>query len=209
VAALLALSTSATFALIYEVTAFDQAPGTAGIALEHWPAGSALRRHRDKAELLVFTHPLCSCTNATIAELARFKAQLKGTQTPEITFVVYRPERNGNWEGKSLISKMADLPDAHLVWDDHGREAERFGAATSGDIFLYNASGDLVFHGGITGSRGHEGDNYGLDGLLAAMESGKRRTSPVFGCGLRSWDGPVAFDAGRMQSAPRGTGRFM
>jgi|SRR6185312_8725067 len=210
VAALVAFSVSATFALLYGVTAFNESPGGAGIAAQHWPAASALARHGNEAELLVFTHPLCSCTNATIAELARFQQRLQGIKAPAMTFVVYRPKESRGWEGKSLLSKMAELPGARLFWDDGGREADRFGAVTSGDVFLYNPSGELVFHGGVTASRGHEGDNYGLDGLLTAMQSGKRRTSPVFGCGLTSWEGPVEFNAaGKIGITPRGPGRPM
>jgi hypothetical protein len=73
--------------------------------------------------------------------------------------------------------------------DDGGVEARRFGVKTSGTVLLYSALGRLLFHGGITGSRGHEGDNYGITRLAAALRGGAGDTavpvvSRVFGCAL-------------------------
>lgn len=217
-AALTAFSASATLALLYGVTSFDQTPGKSAQAPAHWPSRSALVHHQDQATLLVFTHPLCSCTNATIAELARFEERLQPAERPAITFAVYRPLGSAGWEGKSLRSKIAVLPGAKIVEDNGGREAKRFGAATSGDVLLYSAGGNLLFHGAVTGSRGHEGDNDGLDGLLAAAKSlgasASSRTSPVFGCALGAqpgaWDAPIESDGnGHMRVAPARPGRVL
>ncbi len=71
--------------------------------------------------------------------------------------------------------------------DIQGREALRFGAATSGQTLLYDASGRLLFSGGITPARGHAGDNDGSDALLELLSggSGRHHQTPVFGCSLR------------------------
>jgi hypothetical protein len=76
-----------------------------------------------------------------------------------------------------------------MVRDRGGVEAKRFGARTSGEVLLYSAVGRLLFFGGITGSRGHEGDNYGLTSLASFLtatpsESAVTAGSPVFGCAL-------------------------
>jgi hypothetical protein len=78
------------------------------------------------------------------------------------------------------------LPHARVHWDDGGKEAMRFGAATSGYVVLFNTGGSLLFRGGVTASRGHEGDNAGFDSLLVSLRSGvpARASSRVFGCGL-------------------------
>ena len=39
---------------------------------------------------------------------------------------------------------------------------QRFGAETSGQTLLYDRDGRLLFSGGTTGSRGHDGDNAGF-----------------------------------------------
>jgi hypothetical protein len=51
---------------------------------------------------------------------------------------------------------------------------------------LYGIDGRLLFAGGITSSRGHQGDNAGLDRVLSLVRGGKaeRSESSVFGCGL-------------------------
>jgi hypothetical protein len=71
--------------------------------------------------------------------------------------------------------------------DDGGVEAKRFGASTSGETMLYDESGDIQFHGGITGARGHEGDNAGRRRVLELLRKGRkgrpdRNESPTFGC---------------------------
>jgi hypothetical protein len=47
----------------------------------------------------------------------------------------------------------------------------------------------LIFSGGITGSRGHAGDNDGEQALLEALThgGGARATASVFGCPLFAW----------------------
>jgi hypothetical protein len=58
--------------------------------------------------------------------------------------------------------------------------------ATSGQAFLYDAWGHLLFSGGITAARGHIGDNMGRRSV-ASLVSGKPSaltSTPVFGCPL-------------------------
>ena len=70
--------------------------------------------------------------------------------------------------------------------DDEGTEANRFHAATSGQTLLYDAAGSLLFSGGITGSRGHSGDNAGQTAIVSLVNSGAPRLTEtsVFGCPL-------------------------
>ncbi len=73
-----------------------------------------------------------------------------------------------------------------VVRDDDGVEARSFGAATSGQTFLYDKRGALLFSGGITGARAHQGDNAGRQSVVALLNSGPRAHSAtsVFGCPL-------------------------
>jgi hypothetical protein len=91
-----------------------------------------------------------------------------------------------DWEKSSLWRSAAAIPHVTVVRDDHGLEASRFGAATSGQTLLYSANGLLLFSGGITGSRGHAGDNAGRAAILALLhrEALARSSSFVFGCPL-------------------------
>jgi hypothetical protein len=168
---------------------FDSTAGAAGAVPAGWPRASVIARHANRPELVLFVHPYCSCTFATIDELEQLQTR-KGGMAPEVDILFYRP-RNSKWAPNSLWKKAQSLPGARVHWDDDGREARRFGALTSGYTLLYSASGELLFHGGVTGSRGHAGDNFGLDRLAGALASGKSvpGKSLVFGCAL---GGPAA-----------------
>jgi hypothetical protein len=90
------------------------------------------------------------------------------------------------WEKSDLWTSATDIPGVSVTTDDNGVEARRFGSVTSGQVALYNAEGQLLFTGGITGSRGHFGDNDGRTAILSLLA--KRKTAktetPVFGCPL-------------------------
>ena len=75
---------------------------------------------------------------------------------------------------------------ADLTFDDICRKAKSFGAFTSGQALLYSKDGHLLFTGGITESRGHEGSNEGADAIETFVNHGRLPTSetPVFGCAL-------------------------
>ena len=90
------------------------------------------------------------------------------------------------WTDTNLWHRAATLPDAVVMRDDNGSKARRLGAETSGQIVLYDAHGSLLFSGGITGSRGHAGDNPGRAAVVSFLnyQSADRRTTSVFGCPL-------------------------
>jgi hypothetical protein len=90
------------------------------------------------------------------------------------------------WERTSLWQTVSTLDDVTAVADDGGREAERFGALTSGQTYLFDPQGQLLFRGGITPSRGHQGDNVGSQRIAALVhgETPSRSLSEVFGCAL-------------------------
>ncbi|HLK57286.1 MAG TPA: hypothetical protein VKU00_12010, partial [Chthonomonadaceae bacterium] len=82
----------------------------------------------------------------------------------------------------------ASLPGVTALPDEEGREAQSFHAATSGYTLLYDGNGRLLYRGGITSARGHEGANAGQETLLALLQ-GQQPTHtqfPVFGCSLRN-----------------------
>jgi len=190
VAAVLGFSAFSTLLGMRALITFEQTAGSVGAAPLRWPASSAVKRFKGHPEILVFVHPFCSCTDATMAELAQLSVRKKpGAITPAITVLFYRPRGSG-WVPNGLWRTAQSFENAHVVWDDDGREANKFGARTSGYALLYNAEGNLLFRGGVTGSRGHRGDNDGLDELAASLDSQRpaRAASRVFGCALGSSD---------------------
>lgn len=91
-----------------------------------------------------------------------------------------------DWEKTDLWQSAAQIPGVRVVKDVGGIEAGMFNAATSGQTVLYNTQGQLLFSGGITGSRGHFGDNAGQGAIIAIVNSQipKLTETAVFGCAL-------------------------
>jgi hypothetical protein len=164
---------------------YKAAPGEAAQPEPVWPAGVGLTRSPDKATLIMFAHPNCPCTKASVAELARLMAQVGDRVVAHVAFT--RPAGVGaDWAETDLWDAARRIPGVTVGWDDEGLQAKRFDASTSGQVVLYDAGGKRLFAGGITGSRGHEGDNLGRSRIVALLTEGTvdAPESPVFGCAL-------------------------
>jgi hypothetical protein len=184
--ALAAASVVATLFGLSFLMGFDQTPGARAGAPVRWPASSAVQRAGGRPALLVFAHPFCGCTEATLGELAKITARrARKSPRPAITILLTRPKGSA-WQRSPLWDDARRLIGANVVWDEDGREARLFQVLTSGEVLLYGPGGELLFEGGVTGSRGHAGDNYGAAGLAAALDSGlpAKTAHPVFGCAL-------------------------
>lgn len=120
-----------------------------------WPVSARVPKGAGRPTLLLFAHPRCACTRATMRELDRLLARAK--DKPDVT-VVLAP--GGEPPGSVAGAR---------VFRDDGTEAARFGAKTSGQVLVYGRDGRLLFNGGITPSRGHEGDSRGADLALRAL----------------------------------------
>jgi hypothetical protein len=169
----------------YRIWQYATTPGSQGVHPARWPRASQLRRSGLRDTLLIFVHPGCPCSRASLAELTRFRS-ITGDSV-EIFIVFLLPDlTTAEWERTDTWTAATRVPHAELLTDTMGTEAARFGAETSGQVLLYNAEGDLTFAGGITGSRGHEGDNPALREVLALVDSHppRLRQSSVYGCPL-------------------------
>lgn len=111
--------------------------------------------------------------------------------------VFFQPEEAGeDWAQTDTWQKAAGIPGVTVQTDIEGREAWTFGATTSGQVVLYDAQGRLCFSGGITGARGHSGDNEGrtVIGSLLRQEKTGFAATQVFGCPILDAEltGPTA-----------------
>jgi hypothetical protein len=135
----------------------------------------------------MLAHPQCSCTRASLAELAETLA--RAADRPQTYVLFLKPEGfSDDWAASDLWRIASALPDVTVVRDDAGIEARRFGVSTSGQMLLYDAAGTLRFAGGITGARAHQGDNDGRRSIVALLngQTPARRNTNVFGCPLFS-----------------------
>ena len=159
--------------------------GVSAAAPEEWPAGSRIERGANRATLLMFAHPQCPCTRASIGELASVIARCQGRVEAYVVFL--KPAGFGDeWVESDLWGSAASIPGVRVIADTDGIEARRFSAATSGQTVLYDEDGRLLFSGGITGARGHAGDNPGRSTVVSLLTAGgaEQARSPVFGCSL-------------------------
>jgi hypothetical protein len=166
------------------VWAYENKPGPGATPPTQWPQQTTLVSASDRPTLIFFAHPQCTCTFASLDELAEVLA--RAPQHPKTYVLFLRPtEVNAAWAKTDLWRRAAALPDVTVLRDDDGAEAKRFGVETSGQTLLYTA-GALTFSGGITGSRGHAGANAGEASLVALLTHGRaeRRETSVFGCPL-------------------------
>jgi hypothetical protein len=105
----------------------------------------------------------------------------------EATVVFYRPDLSKiPWRDTALCRGSKMIPGVAIRADLDGNETKCFRAATSGQVVMYDGNGTLEFDGGITGSRGHEGDNDGELAIEELLFHGLVRApkTPVFGCSL-------------------------
>lgn len=167
------------------VTAYKSSPGAEGPIPLHWPGGASVLPATDRSTLVLFIHPQCPCSTATIGELARLIADC-GSQLRTYAFFLRPQGVEDNWEKTGTWRSACAIPGVIVCSDPLGKEATRFGARTSGEAILYSAEGDLQFHGGITWSRGHEGDSPGGDAIRAKLKNAGTglNEAPVFGCPL-------------------------
>ena len=173
---------------------YSVTPGDAGTPPAHWPAESRIPLDPKLPTLVLFAHPHCPCTRATMGELDLLMARVQGRAKVQVWFL--KPDGTAeSWTNTDLWSSAAAIPGVTVQEDRSGREANLFHAETSGQTLLYHPDGHLMFQGGITIARGHAGDNPGRSALYnlltdhqvnepLASEALAQIKTPVFGCSL-------------------------
>jgi hypothetical protein len=164
---------------------YENTPGTGAKPPVLWPASSMIQRAQGSATLVISIHPHCPCSRATMGELAAIMAHNQGRLAVYVLFL--KPKGfSVDWEKTDLWQSAASMPGVNVMIDEDGAEARLFNSSTSGQTILYDSSGRLLFSGGITGSRGHSGDNAGRSAITSLLNKGAadRAETFVFGCPL-------------------------
>jgi hypothetical protein len=171
---------------LWALWGYDNRPGPSANAHERWPASRTLAHAKDRPTLVLIAHPQCTCTRASLSELAEILARAEARPRTYVVFLTPRGVASG-WEQTDLWQAATRLPDTTAIRDEDGYLAALFGAETSGQAFLYDSGGLLQFSGGITGARAHAGENAGrvqVIPLLRRLATSPQPTTPVFGCPL-------------------------
>jgi len=140
--------------------------------------------------LVMFAHPHCVCTKASLSELQLLVSKCSSDSVQVTVFFVKPEGASEEWVKSDSWQKASELPNVQVMIDESATLAKRLGAITSGQTFLINATGKILFSGGITIGRGVTGDNAGRRTILSFVThtpSGDdllQRTSDVFGCTL-------------------------
>lgn len=160
---------------------YGAAPPTAGV--DAWPSAAAIARVDGRPTAVMFAHPHCPCTRASIDELTRVVT--RAGDRLDVVVAFWKPsDFAAGWERAENWAAAAAIPGVRVVVDVDGLEARRFGAVTSGEVLLYGADGARLFAGGITPARGQIGASAGAEALVAAAAGGvpAAREAPVYGC---------------------------
>lgn len=165
---------------------YSAAPGAAATSPVEWPRQADLPRDDRRPTLLMFLHPHCPCSQASLSELAR--VAVRGHERIRMQVLFVQPEGcPPDWYQTSLWTNARDIPGVRVDVDLGGRIAQQFGAKTSGQTLVYDRTGTLAFRGGLTPGRGHEGDSPGRTAvlsILAEKTNGPAMECSAFGCPL-------------------------
>ena len=171
-------------AAVRSIRAFESTPGRAAAAPARWPASQLIAREPGTWTLVMLVHPHCSCSRASVSELAAIVE--KAPRNVRTYVLAYQPhEFSPEWSHTDVWTAAQRLPRVRVLTDIDGKEARRFGGYTSGQTFLFDADGKRRYSGGITLLRGHAGLNSGRADVIRLVNGGRGPgTHPVFGCAI-------------------------
>jgi hypothetical protein len=166
---------------------FSGTPGIASSLNSGWPASSKLKVPPNSDLLVLFLHPRCACSRATLAELESLLPALKGRV--KVSIVFFRPKgKDEAWIKGTIWKQATSLTDVEVTIDRDEFESNAFHAVTSGQAYYFDAAGVMRFSGGITPARGHVGENDGVRAIqtLASQRSAEITQTPVYGCSFQN-----------------------
>ena len=158
-------------------------PAASGQIPTAWPQAAKLVTPAKQPVLLMFLHPYCPCSRASLTELTKLISAEPGKALVRI-LIFDSPEFKQPANESDLWRQALTIPHAMVDRDLDGVLSRQFGAHASGTVILYDGTGQLQYSGGITAGRGHSGDNPGLQAITAALHGQPviRRDYPVYGC---------------------------
>lgn len=137
-------------------------------------------------QLLIGLHPKCPCSNSSVVELRKLmELNSDRVRCRALVFVPKHVPRD--WAETSCVAELRSIPGVITEFDYGGERLQDVGILTSGGTILYDRSDKILFQGGITPSRGHEGPNLGSESITAIVEGRECATTvtPIFGCRMQ------------------------
>ncbi len=171
------------FFCIYLLMQYEGFPGEKGRAPQ-FLAPNKIIKTTNLPTLILFVHPRCPCTRATINELSIIMTKCKDKVNANVLFFTPTGYPD-SWAKTDTYYSTKLIPQVKVYFDRGGKQIKRFHALTSGHVLLYDSSKKLIFSGGITKSRGNIGANLGLYSVIEKIKANKEQKvteTSVYGC---------------------------
>ena len=155
---------------------YAAAPGARGRSLPDWPQDCMIPIDGRHPTLLIFLHPLCPCSSASVDELTEIVGRC-GDRVKLHAVLLHTISLEK--EGASVVERsLVDVPGMTIWPDEKGALARGFGVLTSVALLPHTIpQAILTFSGGITASRiTIENENFGKIGALAAIPEAIKRS---------------------------------
>ncbi|MFG0298057.1 MAG: hypothetical protein ACF8K1_00430 [Phycisphaerales bacterium JB047] len=169
--------------VLFNLMSYANVAGAQGALPTGWTPMAQLEPPHDRPMLLVFAHPKCPCTRATMTAIERLQREVPDVFATRVVF--YEPtDADPSWRETDLWSRADELIDAKAIPDPGGALTSDAGAVVSGCVALFDRDGALRFWGGVTPSRGHEGESVGLSAIRSVLRGQEpmQTRAPVYGC---------------------------
>src|SRR5690242_6329433 len=104
------------------VWGYASSPGGAATPPVQWPAVCQIQPATEQATLVMFVHPQCPCSRASIGELASLMTTCRGKLMATVAF--YKPAGfTDDWTKTDLWRSASEIPGVSVVGDDDGNLA--------------------------------------------------------------------------------------
>ncbi len=109
-----------------------------------WPDGTQLDHFADRHSIVVFVQPNDPKSIENLEKLEQVARQRRVFST-----VVFSKtgERELDEQSRQAVQRAQQIPNSNVVFDDRGRESERFGLFNTPSFSVYNPGGELVTSG--------------------------------------------------------------
>ncbi len=170
---------------LYPLLCYESKPAEQCAPATKWPSPSLLHS-AGRSTLVMFVHPKCPCSRASLKQLEKLHAG-SVARLDCIVLIAQPKGMDSRWTRSDLWEQASAIPGVRVAVDTDEKEAECFGAQTSGEVFVYDGDSNLSFHGGLTIARGHEGDSPGFQAvkrIINHRSENESACSATFGCSL-------------------------
>src|SRR5712675_1077898 len=109
------------------IASYSNAPGATREAPVQWPIASQISLDGHRPTLIMFVHPHCPCTQASVCELERLLASCQGRLSARVVFI-HPAGTTTAWVETDLWRRVAAIPEVTALRDDDSRETKLFQA---------------------------------------------------------------------------------